>query len=120
MIVAGLVLAVLLSACGRRGALEPPPGTAQGPAMSAEEMAGRSTSGGSPTFRPARETDTGQPGFVNGEAPPSDILQRQIPNTNPQGEPSVNSAAAAGLRTPGQGARRSPPPKTPFILDPLL
>lgn len=117
----GFALAVTLSACGRRGALEPPPGTSQAPAMTQQELAGRSTSGGSATFRPARETDTGQQGFVTGEAPPAPVLmQQQMPNTNPQGEPTVNSAAAAGLRTPGRGPRRSPPPKTPFILDPLL
>ncbi|MGL4441259.1 MAG: lipoprotein [Bosea sp. (in: a-proteobacteria)] len=121
LVVVSLALAVLVCACGRRGPLEAPPGTPRSTALTSQEAAGRSTAGGSPTFRPARETDTGQPGFVSGEAPSVPVIQQvQVPNTNPQNEPTVNSAAAAGLRTPGGGARRSPPPRTPFILDPLL
>lgn len=89
--------------------------------MTAQDMAGRSTSGGSATFRPARETDIGQPGMADGGAPPIPVLpETTVPNTNPQNTPSVNSAAAAGLRTQGGNRRRSPPPTTPFILDPLL
>jgi predicted small lipoprotein YifL len=120
LVATGLVLAVLLSACGRRGPLEPPPGTSASPGMTQQDLAGRSTSGGSPSFRPARETDTGQIGVVSGAEPPIPVIQQQVLNTNPQSLPNVNSAAGAGLQTPGRGARRSPPPKTPFILDPLL
>jgi predicted small lipoprotein YifL len=122
---AALALSVLLVAslgagCGRRGALEPPPGTPN--AARAQVQASPSTDFGSgASFRPDRRTDVGDvardplapvtPQMVPGQA-------QQIQNL-PVG-PQTVSAGSAGLRTTPRDLRRSPPPNRGFILDPLL
>lgn len=117
LLVAVLACALLTTACGRRGPLEPPPGT-QDKVRTSDNNA--STLGGSPTFRPARETETSQNTTDLG-VPATPNMQPSLPGSNvaPVG-PQVISAGAAGLRTTSRDLRRSPPPTTPFILDPLL
>jgi len=115
-----LLLATLGAGCGRRGALEPPPGArvvspAQAQASPASDF------GSGPSFRPDRRLDVGDT--------PRDPLAPAIPQMTP-GQvqqiqnlpvgPQTVSAGSAGLRTTPRDPRRSPPPERGFILDPLL
>ncbi len=117
LLVTVLACALLASACGRRGPLEPPPGAEDKRRAATAENS--STFGGSPTFRPARETETSQNADLGVPSTPS--MQPSLPGTTvaPVG-PQTISAGAAGLRSTSRNLRRSPPPTTPFILDPLL
>lgn len=124
LIVIGVALATALGACGRRGALEPPPGMQDQPRVS-----GQSTFAGSPSFRPPRGTDTTlrDQSVAEGAPPvPIDPMEAiQNPNQTFQGNSSqgaIISGAQTGLtaRSDLRNSRRSPPPDRPFILDPLL
>ncbi len=119
LVVIGLALAVALSACGRRGPLEPPPGAPTQPRAQASDPQNASTFAGTSTFRPARETET--TANTAPEAPETPQAQTLLPGqvATPVG-PQTISAGSAGLRTTPRNVRRSPPPTTPFILDPLL
>jgi predicted small lipoprotein YifL len=115
-----LLVAALGAGCGRRGALEPPPGT-QGAAPAAAQTSAATGFGSGASFRSDRRTDVGEaprdplapatPQMAPGQA-------QQIQNL-PVG-PQTVSAGSAGLRTTPRDLRRSPPPARGFILDPLL
>jgi predicted small lipoprotein YifL len=134
-------LATGVSACGRRGALEPPPYTAQG-----QEWAKRQ--GRNPDGTPKQPGQANQPrqGQQAARQPTqgsvSEGLQRDedqrgtvdveanIERNRPEGAPRVPSdpiTTEPGQSTPTispTGGRRRPPgivpPKQPFILDGLL
>jgi predicted small lipoprotein YifL len=130
-------LAVGVSACGRRGALEPPPYTAQGQEWNRRQ--GRNPDGtprqpGQPTARNGRQQQA--------QGSVSESLQREedqrgtvdveanVERNRAEGEPRVPSdptTTEPGQSTPTispTGGRRRPPgivpPKRPFILDGLL
>jgi predicted small lipoprotein YifL len=122
LVLLGLSCAVLVSGCGRRGALEPPPGT-DARNQASQPQASTSGFGASPAFRPARETEVEREGRPNAgpDIPVMPQTQDISQSSGVQTGPQTISAGSAGLRTTtGQGGRRSPPPTTPFILDPLL
>jgi predicted small lipoprotein YifL len=112
VLIASLGVALLLSGCGRRGPLEPPPGSRQ-PAAQAQ---GGSTFAGSPTFRPGRETST--TANTSEEAPATP----QVPQPGASNLPAVQTVNPGGTeaRSGPRSQRQSAPPRTPFILDPLL
>ena len=122
LVVLGLSCTLLVSGCGRRGALEPPPGT-DARSQASQTQARASGFGASPAFRPARETDVERDARPN-SGPDTPIMPQTQDislSSGVQTGPQTISAGSAGLRsTTGQGGRRSPPPTTPFILDPLL
>jgi predicted small lipoprotein YifL len=96
--------ALILGACGRRGALEPPPGTAD---RATPPRQSNSTFAGATTFQPERMTET----------------TSNTPASAPQ--TAAETALPGGSQVVRQGntrrqERRSPPPNQPFILDPLL
>ncbi len=128
-------LAVGVSACGRRGALEPPPYTAQGQEWAKRQ--GRNKDG--------QPNQPGQPRAARqqqAQGSVSEGLQREADDRNtvdveaniernrPEGAPRVPSdptTTEPGQSTPTispTGGRRRPPgiipPKQPFILDGLL
>jgi predicted small lipoprotein YifL len=123
---AGLAFGV--SACGRRGPLEPPSYTAQGQEWNRRQ--GRNPDGTRKepgqqqaqtqgSVREGLQRDDDQKGTVDVEA--------QVERNRPEGEPRVPSDPT--VSEPGQsisptGSRRRPPgiipPKRAFILDPLL
>jgi predicted small lipoprotein YifL len=118
LIAALLVGASLLPACGRRGPLEPPPGTSGRAAPTAAETQANSSFAGSPRIQPMRQTET-----------TANTADPDAPQAPPQaaemvaGPGAVNAASTPTISRSGgaaRGARRSPPPTTPFILDPLL
>ncbi len=129
LVLLGLSCAVIVSGCGRRGALEPPPGSdarsqtrQTSTSQTSDSQTGASGFGASPAFRPARETEierVTRPG-AGPDTPVMPQAQDISQSSSVQTGPQTISAGSAGLRTTGQGARRSPPPTTPFILDPLL
>ncbi len=115
-------LAAGVSACGRRGPLEPPPYTAQGQewarrtGRNQQQQAGASPQG---SVRDAVAQDDMQRGTVDVEA--------QIERNRSEGEPQIPSdptQSAPGQNVSPTGSRRRPPgivpPKRSFILDPLL
>jgi predicted small lipoprotein YifL len=103
--------AILLAGCGRRGALEPPPDSAQG-----REFARR------------RAQAPGQPrGSVAGAVEQEEAqrqgvdVERQLEERSP--EANVPSVPDASQLSPTGGRRRPPgivPPRRSFVLDPLL
>jgi predicted small lipoprotein YifL len=115
-----------LAACGRRGALEPPPYTEQGRAWekrvggNAQQQAERRTPG---SVSGGLASDDDQRGTVDVEGqierPRGEGLPRS-PSDPTQSEPGQQQAPGTGLT----GSRRRPPgivpPKRSFILDGLL
>lgn len=100
----GLTSALVLGACGRRGPLEPPPGTTDRATPSRQD---NSTFAGATTFQPSRMTET----------------TSNTPASAPQ--TAADTALPGGSQVVRQGntrrpERRSPPPNQPFFLDPLL
>jgi predicted small lipoprotein YifL len=117
LIALSLAMASGLGACGRRGPLEPPQG-ATARAAPAADPRGQSTFAGATTFRPERETET--TANTRPDTPPTPALpQTQAPELPVGTGPQTIGAGAAGLRAPSV-PRRSAPPETPFVLDPLL
>jgi predicted small lipoprotein YifL len=116
LIVAVLACAAMLPACGRRGPLEPPPGTADRRAQTAQDTAASSSFAGSTSMRPTRQTETTDntldPDLPATPDQPADIISGPI-----TGAPATTTTTRSGAV---RGGRRSPPPNTPFILDPLL
>ena len=113
-LIAGLIL-LGLTACGRRGSLEPPPDPA---ALAAEQRrAAARQQGGrvSPVSVPSSEARPA----VEGEANPPG--QAQVNDGGLGDEPGAESLIPTATPT-GAGRRRRPfvIPKEPFILDPLL
>ncbi len=128
-------LAVGVSACGRRGALEPPPYTAQG-----EEWARRQGRDKDGKPLPPGQPRAGRQQQAQGSV--SESLQREqderntvdveanIERNRPEGQPRVPSdptTTEPGQSTPSlspTGGRKRPPgivpPKRSFILDGLL
>lgn len=121
LVTLSLVCLTALAACGRRGPLEPPP-NAQAAARSEGQAAQArpapveaSTFAGATTVRPMRETENVTDEPVETPPPPPTPAQA----SGPPGVTAVDPGQA-GLRAQPRGPRRSPPPNTPFILDPLL
>ena len=119
-----LALATSLSACGRRGPLEPPPGEA---AVSTRKAAQAQNSVETP---PPRGNTFFNPSVTPEAVPPDDIDPGNQP-INPQlgvggaiSTPTRVSprASAPGIAPVGGGskAKRILPPQNGFILDPLL
>jgi predicted small lipoprotein YifL len=108
LVALGLAAAIGLGACGRRGPLEPPPGTADRAAPSRQT---NSTFAGATTFQPGRMTETtaNTSGNMAGNTP-----QASADTALPGGSQVVRQSSAR------RQERRSPPPNQPFILDPLL
>jgi predicted small lipoprotein YifL len=125
-------LAAGMSACGRRGPLEPPPYTAQGQAWNRSQgrnpdgtrkQPGQEQSNQQAAAPNARQNDDDQKGTVD--------IEEQVERNRTEGQPAQPSDP---VRTdPGQqaqpsvsptGIRRRPPgiipPNRPFILDGLL
>ena len=129
-------LATGVSACGRRGALEPPPYTAQGQEWAKRQ--GRNKDGqpnqpGTPGQQAARQPAQGSvsEGLQRDEDQRGTVdVEANIERNRPEGAPRVPSDPIT--TEPGQsaptisptGSRRRPPgivpPKQPFILDGLL
>jgi len=127
-------LAVGVSACGRRGPLEPPPYTAQGQEWNRRQ--GRNPDG--TRKQPGQEQASQQPvsGSVRQAAQAEDDqkgtvdVEAQIERNRPEGqpaEPSDPTTTEPGQTTPTitpTGSRRRPPgiipPNRSFILDGLL
>ncbi len=118
-LVAGLAAGV--SACGRRGPLEPPPYTAQGQEWA--RRTGRTQQQGAATpqgsVREAVAEDEMNRGTVD--------VEGQVERNRSEGEPQVPSdptQSSPGQNVTPSGTRRRPPgivpPKRSFILDPLL
>lgn len=117
-------LAAGVSACGRRGPLEPPPYTAQGQEWARRSGRNQQAQPGAATqgsVRDAVAQDEMQRGTVD--------VEGQVDRDRSEGEPQVPSDPTQSA-APGQqniaptGTRRRPPgivpPKRSFILDPLL
>jgi predicted small lipoprotein YifL len=124
LLAVALAAALSVSACGRRGPLEPAPGAPDAPRSRAAEQ-NMSTVGGSTTFRPGRTTET--TANADPDLPPSPQTPEQRALTqpgSPQGQQPTSSqtiSSAVGNQTPAAGRlRRSPPPDRAFLLDPLL
>jgi predicted small lipoprotein YifL len=109
-----------LAGCGRRGPLEPPPGAPDARRAEAAQ-------GGQAVNQPAANTGFGPQ--INPEADPANQVPDGLPPRPATPEtirldaPGIQGAPPqlAGRPAPtGPDVRRSPPPRTPFILDPLL
>jgi predicted small lipoprotein YifL len=127
-------LAVGLSACGRRGPLEPPPYTAQGQEWNRRQ--GRNPDG--TRKEPGQQQSSQQPvsGSVRQAVQSEDDqkgtldVEAQVERNRAEGQPAVPSDPTTtdpGQTTPAitpTGSRRRPPgiipPKRSFILDGLL
>jgi len=118
-------LAFGVSACGRRGPLEPPPYTAQGQEWA--RRSGRNQPGQTPAgaaqqggARDVATRDDDQRGTVDveGEVERGRLEgEAQVPSDPTRSEPGQTNLSPTGSR------RRPPgiiPPKRAFILDPLL
>lgn len=119
-----LSLAASLSACGRRGPLEPPPGEA---AVSTKRAAQAQNSVETP---PPRQNSFFSPSVTPEPVPADDIDPNNLP-INPQ--LGVGGAVTTPTRQPananrpgitpvggGSKAKRILPPQNGFVLDPLL
>jgi predicted small lipoprotein YifL len=123
LLAAGLLSGV--AACGRRGALEPPPDTEQGRAWqrrvggNLQQQQAQQRAPGS--VRESLERDDDQRGTVDVEGQIERPRGEGIPRTPT--DPTQTEAAQSG-NTPLTGSRRRPPgivpPKRSFILDGLL
>jgi predicted small lipoprotein YifL len=118
---AGLVLllaaAASASGCGRRGPLEPPPGAQQRQAEAGSDFAAGAS------FAPPRRTDVELTEGAADGVPPTPVIDSPGAaafGTAVPGQPQAISGSSAGLGSGQRNARRSPPPRVPFILDPLL
>jgi predicted small lipoprotein YifL len=115
MLVSLVAAAVTLGGCGRRGPLEAPPG--------APDARPASTSQSEQTRNPAFATHTGLSPTPTGEMPdglppaPASVSAIRLDAPGMQGAPPQIAGRPA---VTGPNERRSPPPRTPFILDPLL
>jgi predicted small lipoprotein YifL len=114
-------LAAGVSACGRRGPLEPPPYTAQGQEWARRSGRTQQQGAAAPqgSVRDAVAEEEIQRGTVD--------VEGQVERNRSEGEPQAPSdptqASPAQNVTPTGGRRRPPgivPPKRSFILDPLL
>jgi predicted small lipoprotein YifL len=113
-----------LSACGRRGPLEPPPHTAQGQEWA--RRTGRNRQQGQQqtqgSVREGLQRDDDDRNTVD--------VERDVERRNLEGQPNLPSdpsrsdpGVQPGAVTPVGGRRRPPgivPPNRPFVLDPLL
>lgn len=119
-----------LSACGRRGPLEPPPYTEQGREW--QRRQGRNPDGtprrrgeqqAQGTVQEGLQRDSDQRNTVDVEG---DIERRTVEGeAKVPGDPTQSSTGTSPQSlSPTGGSRRRPPgivpPKRPFILDPLL
>lgn len=124
---AGLVLLIAAAAstsgCGRRGPLEPPPGAQT--ASQAQQRQAEASSGfaAGASFAPPRRTDVELTEGAADGVPPTPVIDSPGATafgTAVPGQPQAISGSSAGLGSGQRNARRSPPPRVPFILDPLL
>ncbi|MGL5115330.1 MAG: hypothetical protein ACRC7G_08615 [Beijerinckiaceae bacterium] len=117
-----MALAAGASACGRRGALEPPPYTAQGREW--ERRTARNNQQNQPRGSVQqgleRDQDDSNTQDVEGELE----RNRSEGTARPPSDPTQPETAPAAPQALGTGGRRRPPgivaPNKPFILDGLL
>ena len=121
LLAAGLV-ALALTACGRRGALEPPPDPAAVAAQKQREEQRRqrqsgarpgAASAGGVTVGQTELQPLGQTSRLEGDNPPPED-DNDLPSILPSPAPSPATSAGGGRK------RGYVIPKEPFILDPLL
>ena len=110
LVLAAMLLASGLSACGRRGALEPPPGAEAPPTIPAPA--------GAP--RPRGRPDTSN--RLKVEASPTTLATEPgaLVENAPDDDEVAGALTASPLPTPRKRVRGYTVPKDSFFLDPLL